>query len=217
LGLPRQAISNLYGCPINIRLENVSAKGGPDNPTSIPAPTDTLVDNCNGNTLTYSNNPTIARYELDGTGFPHALLAICGDMMKGWCDDGTTNSLYSGGVKIWSVSDANGALSINNCQLGGISGTVSPAACGSASTGKIAIPSNAGLSYTVNTTAISAHSEIFFRQTKDNSGLPLPPTCAVSTVLPAIDQTTRVVGTSFTMNGLTSQASVTCFEYWIVN
>jgi len=73
------------------------------------------------------------------------------------------------------------------------------------------------MTYTVNTSVVTAKSLIWLKQTKDNSGLPLLPICAVSTVLPAIDQTTRVVGTSFTLNGLTSQTAVTCFEYWIVN
>jgi len=109
------------------------------------------------------------------------------------------------------------SLFITNCLLGGASGTTSPAACGSASAGKIAIPSSAGTSYTVNTSAVTANSEIIVQQTTDNSGLPSSPTCNTSAEIPAVKQMSRSAGTSFTLSGLSNPAAITCFEYWIVN
>jgi hypothetical protein len=103
--------------------------------------------------------------------------------------------------------------SLSNCQLGGASGTTSPAACTAAPAGKIAIPASQ-TTYTVNTTAVTANSQIFVQQTADNSGLPSSPTC--STTVDAPLQSASVAATSFTFT-MTSVASVMCYDYWIVN
>lgn len=100
-----------------------------------------------------------------------------------------------------------------NCQLGGAAGTTSPAACGSAAAGMIAVPASQ-TSYQVNTTAVTANSEIIVQQMTDNSGLPSSPTCNSGATTPI--QSARSAATSFTIT-LTSVASVTCFKYWIIN
>ena len=100
-----------------------------------------------------------------------------------------------------------------NCQLGGATGTASPAACGAASVGMIAVPASQ-TTYTVNTTAVTANSEIFVQQMSDNSGLPSSPTCSASATVPI--NSSRTAATSFTITQ-TSVAAVTCFHYMIVN
>lgn len=85
-----------------------------------------------------------------------------------------------------------------------------PAACGSASAGMITIPASQ-TTYTVNTTTVTANSEIFIQQARDNSGLPSSPTCSSSANNPI--QSARSAGTSITL----TVASVTCIKYWIVN
>lgn len=102
---------------------------------------------------------------------------------------------------------------ISNCQLGGAGGTASPAACRSATAGVIAIPASQ-TSYTVDTTAVTANSEIFIEQVIDNSGLPSSPACSSTATNPM--QSARSAGASFTF-ALGSTANVTCYKYWIVN
>jgi len=94
--------------------------------------------------------------------------------------------------------------------------SASPAACGSAASGVFAVPSTT-TSYTVNTTAVTAHSRIFMRSILDNTDIPSSPTC-VSPLLGSGEYapTSRVAGTSFTFS-MTSTTGTTCFQYWIVN
>jgi hypothetical protein len=124
--------------------------------------------------------------------------------------DSSGNPLIVGQGNKWISTAFN---TNTNCQLGGAAGTTSPAACGSASAGMIAIPASQ-TSYTVNTSTVTANSEIFLMQMTDNSGLPSSPTCNSGAITPI--QSARVAGTSFTFT-LTSVASVTCFKYWIIN
>jgi hypothetical protein len=99
------------------------------------------------------------------------------------------------------------------CQLGGATGTASPAACVAAASGKVAIPASQ-TTYTVDTSAVTANSIIIVVQTKDNSGLPSSPTCGTTAATPI--QATSSAGTSFGIT-LTSIAQVTCFSYWVIN
>lgn len=111
------------------------------------------------------------------------------------------------------TSSFDGIATSVNCQLGGAAGTTSPAACTSATAGMIAIPASQ-TSYTVNSTKVTANSEIFVQQMTDNSGLPSAPACNAGATNPI--QSARVAGTSFTFT-LTSVASVTCVKFWILN
>jgi hypothetical protein len=105
-----------------------------------------------------------------------------------------------------------GYFTDTNCQLGGASGTTSPAACGSAASGAVAIPASQ-TTYTVNTTAVTVNSHIIVQQITDNSGISTA-TCNAGVTAPV--QSTRSAATSFTFT-LTSVASVTCFQYWIID
>lgn len=102
----------------------------------------------------------------------------------------------------------------SNCNLGGATGTTSPAACGSASNGRVAIPASQ-TTFTINTTATSANSNIVIRQIADNSSMPSSPTCGTTTVEPILESA-RTAATSFTFT-LTSVAQVTCITYDIRN
>lgn len=119
---------------------------------------------------------------------------------------GTTAANSSGSIKV------AGYLTDTNCQLGGATGTASPAACSSAAAGAVAIPASQ-TTYVVNTTAVTANSHIIVQQITDNSGISTA-TCGTGVTAPL--QSTRTAATSFTIS-LTSVASVTCIQYWIVD
>jgi hypothetical protein len=93
--------------------------------------------------------------------------------------------------------------------------SVSPAACASAASGVFAIPASQ-TTYTVNTTAVTANSRIFLQPVTDNTGIPSAPTCVSPSVTADTTQASRVAGTSFTIT-LSTIASITCYNYWIVN
>lgn len=100
---------------------------------------------------------------------------------------------------------------VTNCAVN----SASPAACGSAASGVFAIPA-AQTTYTVNTTALNSASRIFLQPTTDNTGIPSAPTCADPALTAATAISSRVAGTSFTIQ-LTSNAGITCYNYWIIN
>jgi len=131
-----------------------------------------------------------------------------------WRDVGIAGFAWQGrnGTLLLNLS-GSGQLGLQNCQLGGVGGTISPAACGAAPTGMIAVPPSQ-TSYTIDTKAVTANSEIFIQQMTDNSGLPSSPSCSSSPVAPM--QASRAAAGSFTFT-LSSIGSVTCFKYWIVN
>ncbi len=99
----------------------------------------------------------------------------------------------------------------SNCAVN----SASPAACGSAPTGVIAIPTTT-VTYTVNTTAVTANSRIFLEDLTDNTGIPSAPTCTALASFGAAQVSTRSAGTSFTIS-LPSTAGTTCFNYLIIN
>jgi hypothetical protein len=102
-------------------------------------------------------------------------------------------------------------LTLTNCAQN----TASPAACGSAASGVFAIPA-LSTTYTVNTSAVTASSRIFLQPTTDNTGIPSAPTCVDPALTAATSPSSRVAATSFTLQ-LTSNAGITCYNYWIVN
>ena len=126
----------------------------------------------------------------------------------------TGNQVVNGvaGGNSWKSTSSVAYLTDTNCQLGGASGTNSPAACGAAAAGAVAIPASQ-TSYVVNTTAVTANSHIIVQQLTDNSGISTA-TCNSGATNPV--QSTRTAGTSFTI-ALTSVASVTCIQYWIID
>jgi hypothetical protein len=114
-----------------------------------------------------------------------------------------------------SLLSVNGRASANlfgsetNC-----SSSAGPAVCAAAAAGSVIIPA-AGTDVTVNTTAVTANSQIFviFDQ---SLGTKLGVTCNSTTANPHIGA--RVAGTSFTIHA--NVAPVTnpaCFSYFIIN
>ena len=91
--------------------------------------------------------------------------------------------------------------------------SVSPAACGSAASGAVVIPTIT-TSYTVNTTAVTPHSRIFLTWLSFSSDLPSAPTCMppAPTTQPTISNI--AAGASFTI-ALGSTTGQTCVQYEI--
>lgn len=100
-------------------------------------------------------------------------------------------------------------LTATNC-----SSSAGPAVCASAAAGSVIIPA-AGTDVTVNTTAVTANSQIFaiFDQ---SLGTKLGVTCNSTTANPHIGA--RVAGTSFTIHANVSPiTNPACFSYFIIN
>ena len=106
-----------------------------------------------------------------------------------------------------------------NCSATGTAANPSVASCANASAGSFSCATNAsGGTCTVNTTAVTANSEIFITQRTDTTtGTRLSVTCntGISTVLPVITAVTAA--TSFTINLGTITTNPECFSYYIVN
>jgi hypothetical protein len=106
---------------------------------------------------------------------------------------------------------AQGYLTTTNCAVN----SASPAACGSATSGAVVIPTTT-TTYTVNTTQITAASRIQLTWLTFASNLPSAPTCVApsTTTMPTISNI--VAGTSFTI-ALTSTTGQTCPQFEIFN
>lgn len=108
-----------------------------------------------------------------------------------------------------------------NCAAVGTAASPSVAACGSAAAGHFSCATNAtGATCTVNTSAVTANSEIFvFESDTTVTGTALGVTCNTSTT---VNPATRllassVAATSFTINLGTVTTNPACFSYFIVN
>jgi hypothetical protein len=110
---------------------------------------------------------------------------------------------------------AGGYRTTTNC-----SSSASPAVCGSAAAGTVALPTNAvSSSIVVNTTAVTANSEIFV-QTDDTLGTKLGVTCnsTVATLVGGLTISARSAGASFTIaNNVAIVTNPLCVSYTIVN
>ena len=128
------------------------------------------------------------------------------DLNQWQANDGTTilTRVTSGG-KVSSTLFG----SETNC-----SSSAAPAVCAAAAAGSVIIPA-AGTDVTVNTTAVTANSQIFaiFDQ---SLGTKLGVTCNSTTANPHIGA--RVAGTSFTIHANVSPVTnPACFSYFIIN
>jgi hypothetical protein len=108
-----------------------------------------------------------------------------------------------------------------NCAAVGTAASPSVAACGSAAAGQFSCATNAtGATCQVNTTAVTANSEIFvFESDTAVTGTRLGVTCNTGTT---VNPATRllassVAGASFTINLGTVTTNPACFSYHIVN
>ena len=175
---------------------------------------------CSGNALCASNSSGVSigtnvtfrasqtRFDSSGTGSgiinSGTFIDDCGNYFTQ-----TGASEYTGsGVLIGCASPSSFPV----CQLGGATGTVSPAQCLQAQSGVIAVPASQ-TTYTVDTNAVTAASQIIVQQTTDNTGISSA-TCDPGPIAPMV--TGRIAGTSFTIS-LNSVTAVTCFQYTIVD
>ena len=175
---------------------------------------------CSGNAVCASNSSGVSigtnvtfrasqtRFDSSGTGSgiinSGTFIDDCGNYFTQ-----TGASEYTGsGVLVGCANPS----SFPACQLGGATGTVSPAECLQAQSGVIAVPASQ-TTYTVNTNAVTAASQIIVQQTTDNTGISSA-TCDPGAIAPMV--TGRTAGTSFTIS-LNSVAAVTCFQYTIVD
>lgn len=105
-----------------------------------------------------------------------------------------------------------------NCGVVGSAASPSVASCTAAPAGTVSCATNAVNTCTVNTTAVTANSQIFVQQRTDSTtGSRLSVTCngTLSTIRP--DVTAVVAGTSFSF-GLTQPiTNPNCYNYYIVN
>jgi len=128
--------------------------------------------------------------------------------------------LASGNVGIGTPTPSS-ALSVNGRASANLFGSetncsssAGPAVCAAAAAGSVIIPA-AGTDVTVNTTAVTANSQIFaiFDQ---SLGTKLGVTCNSTTANPHIGA--RVAGTSFTIHANVSPVTnPACFSYFIIN
>lgn len=114
----------------------------------------------------------------------------------------------------WHQVGSNGIIGTNN----NCSSSTSPAVCGSAASGSVAVPTGATPTLQINTTAVTASSQIYM--TIDESlGTKLGVTCnstLATLVQPVV--TARTPGTSFTIQiNATLAANPACVSYSIIN
>lgn len=114
---------------------------------------------------------------------------------------------------------AQAYLTNTNCAVIGTAANPSVASCSAASSGSFSCATNASTATCqVNTTAVTANSEIFIEGRNDaTTGTRLGVTCntGITTALPEISAV--VAGTSFTINLGTFSVNPECFSYFIVN
>ncbi len=141
-----------------------------------------------------------------GTGATHYGILLAG---------ANHNDLGSGATVMGSLSTTT------NCAAVGTAANPSVASCGAAAAGHFSCATNASTgTCTVNTTAVTANSEIFVLESDTTvTGTALGVTCNTSTT---VNPATRllassVAATSFTINLGTVTTNPACFSYWVVN
>jgi len=125
----------------------------------------------------------------------------------------------SGGFTGFQVAAGSTMSTATNCAAVGTAANPSVASCTSAIAGSFSCATNASTgTCQVNTTAVTANSEIFVTQRSDaTTGTRLSVTCnaTLSTVLPEITAVTA--GSSFTINLGTITTNPECFSFFLVN
>jgi len=128
-------------------------------------------------------------------------------------------TLQSGGTG--NIILTGGHLTTNaNCSAVGSAASPSVAACGAAFAGSFSCATNAVNTCTVNTTAVTANSEIFLSQREDTTtGTRLGVTCNAtpSTIVADENITAVVAGTSFSFSLTQPVTNPNCYSYFLVN
>lgn len=199
--------------------------------------TDIISSGCPVNTsgavdCTLSSDDLYKIVQLDGNGGKNYLSynpnlgnfrVVGGGLTKGWKFDGATGDFLAQNGGLGATTYVSGATykTATNCAAVGTAASPSVAACGSAAAGHFSCATNAtGATCTVNTTAVTASSEIFvFESDTTVTGTALGVTCNTSTnVLPASRLlASSIAATSFTINLGTVTTNPACFSYEIKN
>ena len=133
----------------------------------------------------------------------------------------TIGTAFGGGLTTYGGNTSSTYATTTNCAGVGTSASPSVATCGAAAAGLFSCATNAtGATCTVNTTAVTANSEIFvFESDTATTGTALGVTCNTNTdVLPtSMLLASSVAATSFTINLGTVTTHPACFSYHIVN
>lgn len=144
-------------------------------------------------------------------GFYEAQPNPVSDFTGGLNDNSATNVSINTGNAAFPVVSLPQISTGSNCNVN----SASPAACGSAISGSVVVPTTT-TSYTVNTTAVTANSRIYITPITDNSGLSGGPTCASPATPFVAYESGRTAATSFTFT-LPSTTGTTCWNYLLLN
>lgn len=138
-----------------------------------------------------------------------------------WFGDQSTNTA-SRNPDGWAIFDSANSKwqvgrlsSVTNCAANGSAANPSVVTCGAATAGAFTCATNASTgTCTVNTTSITANSEVFIQPTAASAGL----TCNATADAPTGPRFASLsAGTSFTINLGSFTTTAECFKYWIVN
>jgi hypothetical protein len=160
-------------------------------------------------------------------------LRVANNLFIGFGTSGveTTSMCYGGAAGVFSfesaasctntVAGATGTVAAAAYNTGtNCSSSASPAVCGAAAAGSVALPTNAvSSSIVVNTTAVTANSQILVT-TDDTLGTKLGVTCnsTVATLVGGLTISARTAGTSFTIaNNVAVVTNPLCVSYLIIN
>jgi hypothetical protein len=133
----------------------------------------------------------------------------------------SVTDVHNGGASDAALLHAKGWRTATNCAANGTAANPSVVSCTAAAAGMFSCATNASTgTCTVNTTAVTANSEITITQDAADGGAgQLNVTCNTGNVLSATAPVlaAKVAATSFTINLGTVSANPACFEYIIVN
>lgn len=139
---------------------------------------------------------------------------------SGSCDTGFSRDA-AGIIDVGTGAQGNkgGTLQSGKYNTGtNCSSSAAPAVCGSAAAGSVVVAA-AATTVTVNTTAVTANSQIFLAA-DDTLGTKLSVTCnsTLATLIGGLAITARTAGTSFQItSGATPAVNPLCISYFIVN
>ena len=140
-----------------------------------------------------------------------AVVAITGGSINGTTVGATTPSTGSFTTLAASGTTSTTYSTPTNCAVN----SVSPAACGTAAAGAFVVPTTTG-TYTVNTSAVTAHSRIILQPITFAADLPSSPSCVAPLLTTDYSIGAVSTGVSFTLT-LTSTTGQTCWYYTIIN